>query len=303
MDIKEITLRQFLLRETAEHGLDNDLMLLLEDIATSCRIVSHQVRSGAFTQSFGLVDNTNVQGEDQKKLDVIANEVFVNHCTNCGRVAALVSEEIDDVIWVKKQPRKGDYIVYFDPLDGSSNLDINMSVGSIFSVIELDEDIDAPDESTVLRPGSEQICAGYAIYGSSTTFVVTCGHGVNGFTHQVGTGEFRLTHPDLRVPDETSEIAINASRYHHWDDPIRNYYDDCIAVLAARAADTSICAGLRPWSRKCIAFWFEVGYFFTPSTTTTVIWVEDCACFMRSAQWGSSWNRQGAEPPLAGSAS
>lgn len=229
MTERQMTFRQFLLRDYRTHGLEKDLVFLLEDVATACRIISNHVRSGAFSNNLGTTENTNVQGETQKQLDVIANEEFVRHCSNCSRVAALVSEEVDEVYWLKDEPQAGDYLVYFDPLDGSSNLDVNLSVGSIFSIVEIQQPIDAKDDASVLRSGNEQICAGYAIYGPSTALVVTTGNGVNGFTHQQGTGEFRLTYPDMAVPAETSEFAINASRYQLWDAPIRRYFDECIA--------------------------------------------------------------------------
>ena len=229
MTAQQITFREFLLSERSQHRLDKDLIFLLEDIATSCRVISHQIRGGAFAGRLGAPDATNVQGETQKKLDVIANEVFVRHCSNCHRVAALVSEEVDEVYWLKDRPQAGDYLVYFDPLDGSSNLDVNLSVGSIFSISQLPTAIDATDDRSVLRAGTEQISAGYSVYGPSTALVVTTGNGVNGFTHQQGTGEFRLTYPDMVIPESTGEFAINASRYRHWDAPVRRYYDECIA--------------------------------------------------------------------------
>ncbi len=226
---KQLTLRQFLLLDHRQHALDKDLIFLLEDIATSCRIISNHVRSGAFVGNLGSAGSTNIQGETQKQMDVLANEEFVRHCSNCGRVAALVSEEVDEVYWLKANPEPGDYLVYFDPLDGSSNLELNLSVGSIFSVVQIAHAIDASDDKSVLRAGHEQVCAGYSVYGPSTSLVVTTGNGVNGFTHQQGTGEFRLTHPDMRIPEETSEFAINASRYKLWDAPIQRYFDECIA--------------------------------------------------------------------------
>ncbi|MFT7059293.1 MAG: fructose-1,6-bisphosphatase I [Pseudorhodobacter sp.] len=224
-----LTLRQFLLNDYRSNGVSKDLIFLLEDIATACRTISHQVRSGAFSGTLGSADATNVQGETQKKLDVIANEQFMRHCANCSRVAALVSEEVDDVHWLKEKPKAGDYIVYFDPLDGSSNLDVNLSVGSIFSVVELKHPIEELTNAAVLRPGSEQICAGYALYGPSTSLVVTTGNGVNGFTHLAGTGEFLLTFPDLKIPASTQEFAINASRFSMWEAPVRRYFEECIA--------------------------------------------------------------------------
>lgn len=228
MTPQQITFREFLLQSHRSHGLEKDLIFLLEDIATSCRIISHQIRGGAFAGRLGAMQSTNVQGETQKKLDVIANDIFVRHCSNCNRVAALVSEEVDEVYWLKDAPKAGDFLVYFDPLDGSSNLDVNLSVGSIFSISQLPTAISATDDRSVLRAGSEQICAGYSVYGPSTALVVTTGNGVNGFTHQQGTGEFRLTFPDLKIPEATSEFAINASRYKMWEAPVRRYFDECI---------------------------------------------------------------------------
>ncbi|MEP3046140.1 MAG: class 1 fructose-bisphosphatase [Roseibium sp.] len=229
MQEEQITLREFLLHQQKEHGLDLDLFMLLEDIATSCRIVSHLVRNGAFADTLGSAGSTNIQGETQQKLDVLANDVFIRHCSSGSRVAALVSEEAEEVYWLKPEPEADDYLVYFDPLDGSSNIPLNMCVGSIFSIIRLNDTVDASSDLSVLRPGSEQVCAGYAIYGPATSFVLTIGHGVSGFTHQRGTGEFRLTHPDLTISEESSEFALNASRYGFWDPPFQRYYDECLA--------------------------------------------------------------------------
>ncbi len=224
----QITLRQFLLATHRGEDLDKDLIFLLEDIASSCRIISHLVRNGPFAGNLGAAGSTNVQGEEQKELDVLANEVFVRHCSNCKAVAALVSEEVEEVYWLKDKPAAGDYLVYFDPLDGSSNLPLNMTVGSIFSIARLTAAIDAGDDASVLRPGVEQICAGYSLYGPSTGLVLTTGNGVNGFTHQRGTGEFRLTSQNMTITEDTGEFAINASRYQLWDAPIRRYYDECL---------------------------------------------------------------------------
>jgi fructose-1,6-bisphosphatase I len=239
MSNTHMTLRQFLLNDYRTEGLEKDLVFLLEDIATACRIISNHVRDGAFQETLGVAGSTNIQGEDQKQLDVIANDEFVEHCSNCSRVAALVSEEVDEVYWLKDKPVAGDYIVYFDPLDGSSNLGVNLSVGSIFSIVQIKDAIDASDDASVLIKGAEQICAGYAIYGPSSALVITTGHGVNGFTHQQGTGEFRLTYPDMTIPATTKEFAINASRYRLWDAPIRAYFDECIAGAEGSRGENS----------------------------------------------------------------
>lgn len=224
-----LTFRQFMLREHRRVGTPKDLIFLLEDIATACRTISHKIRGGAFAGTLGATDDTNVQGETQKELDVIANDEFMLHCANTSRCAALVSEELDNVVWLKKEAKKGDYIVYFDPLDGSSNLELNISVGSIFSIVELQEDLTDLTDEAVLIAGTEQICAGYSLYGPSTSLVITTGHGVNGFTHLTGSGEFLLTFPDMVVPASTQEYAINASRQNYWDAPTKRYVDECLA--------------------------------------------------------------------------
>jgi len=228
MTIDRLTLRKFLLQEEEKHGLGQDMMLLIEDIGTSFRIIAHQIRNGPFLDILGAAETENVQGETQKQLDVIASDIFLSHLSNCSRVAALVSEEIDDVIWLKDRPKKGDYLVYFDPLDGSSNLNVNLSVGSIFSVVELDDDIEELSNDVVLIEGARQICAGYALYGPSTSLILSTGNGVNGFTQKIGSGEFLLTFPDMRLPEETNEFAINASRFGSWEAPIRRYIEECI---------------------------------------------------------------------------
>lgn len=222
------TFRQFMLREYREHGTEKDLIFLMEDIATACRTISHRIRSGAFAGTLGATEDTNVQGETQKQLDVIANDEFMLHCKNCSRVVALVSEELDDVVWLKDEGKPGDYVIYFDPLDGSSNLDVNISVGTIFSIVELNEAIPAKKADEVLIAGTEQIAAGYALYGPSTSLVVTTGKGVNGFTHLNGTGEFLLTFPDMKVPESTKEFAINASRQRFWEAPVQRYVEECL---------------------------------------------------------------------------
>lgn len=214
------TLRSYL----SKTALDPNLVYLLEDVAGACRVISNLVRNGAFEGNLGSADQTNVQGETQKTLDIMANDAFEDICANSPSLAALVSEEVDEVTWLK-EPVAGDFLLYFDPLDGSSNVDVNLSVGSIFSIMQAEADGDR----NVLHNGRKQICAGYAIYGSSTMFVLTLGAGVVGFTYHESTGDFRLTHPAMTVPPETSEYAINTSRHRHWYAPVRRYIDECVA--------------------------------------------------------------------------
>ena len=206
---------------------DAALLLLIEDVAAACRMIADRVRHGAFAGVLGAAETENVQGETQKELDVISDEIFQQLVGGNPMLAALVSEEVDEVNWRKQAPKAGDYVVYYDPLDGSSNLDVNLSVGTIFSIVQLETDI-APEASAVQIKGTKQIAAGYAIYGPSTGMVISVGQGVDGFTHHPGSGEFLLTQPQMTIPPETQEFAINASRYDLWEAPVRRYIDDCL---------------------------------------------------------------------------
>jgi fructose-1,6-bisphosphatase I len=224
-----LSLQDFLRDDASSGGVADDLISVLDDIANACRDIADHVRKGAFSDNLGATEDTNVQGETQKQLDVIANDEFVAHCSKNPRIAALVSEEVDEIYWIKDTPEANDFIVYFDPLDGSSNLDVNLSVGSIFSIVRADTALDPSDDTAVRRKGVEQICAGYAIYGPSTSFVITTLNGVNGFTHDLASDAFYLTFPNMTVPPQTGEFAINASRYQKWEAPVQKYFDDCIA--------------------------------------------------------------------------
>lgn len=217
------TLRRSLTLQAGAARLDPNLIFLIEDVAAACRVVGNHIRNAAFEGMLGLAGASNVQGEDQKKLDVVADREFARICANSPRLAALVSEEVDEVTWLK-EPEAGDYLLYYDPLDGSSNIDVNLSVGSIFAICQ----VEADGARDVLKHGRQQICAGYAIYGPTTMLVLTTGQGVDGFSCENGTGDFRLTHPGMTIPATTSEFAINASRYHHWEPAVRRYVDECL---------------------------------------------------------------------------
>jgi fructose-1,6-bisphosphatase I len=219
---------QTTLRQHLQVGqTDTDLMILMEDIATACRMIADRVRHGAFAGILGAAETENVQGETQKELDVISDEIFQEIVGANPHVAALVSEEVEEVDWRKQAPQAGDFVVYYDPLDGSSNLDVNLSVGTIFSIVRLGAAVTAEAEAVQIK-GTEQIAAGYAIYGPSTGLVITTGQGVDGFTHHPGSGEFLRTAPAMTIPPQTQEFAINASRYDLWDAPVRCYIDDCL---------------------------------------------------------------------------
>jgi len=219
----QTTLRQHLQSQQT----DTDLMILMEDVATACRMIADRVRHGAFAGVLGAAETENVQGETQKELDVISDEVFQEIVGANPSVAALVSEEVDKVNWRKKAPQAGEFVVYYDPLDGSSNLDVNLSVGTIFSIVRLENAIEQSAEAVQIK-GTAQIAAGYAIYGPSTGLVITVGQGVDGFTHHPGSGEFLLTSGAMSIPPQTQEFAINTSRYDLWDAPVRGYIDDCL---------------------------------------------------------------------------
>jgi fructose-1,6-bisphosphatase I len=175
----------------------------------------------------GSLGSENVQGEVQKALDVITNDIFVESNQRSGYVAGMASEEIDDVIEIAEKHRQnGQYLLLFDPLDGSSNVNVNISVGTIFSILESENS--TPTLADFLQPGATQVCAGYALYGTSTMLVLTVGNGVNGFTLDQESGEFYLTHPNLQIAAETQEFAINMSNYRFWQEPVQRYIDECL---------------------------------------------------------------------------
>ena len=175
----------------------------------------------------GSAESENVQGEVQKKLDVITNDIMVNALNWTGHLAGMASEEVDDIIAIPAQYPKGKYLALFDPLDGSSNIDVNLTVGTIFSILRCREGVD-PVVEDFLRKGSEQVCAGFVLYGPSTMMVLTTGHGVNGFTLDQDIGEFILTHPSMKIPEETSEFAINMSNQRFWEPPVKRYIEECL---------------------------------------------------------------------------
>ncbi|TMV12981.1 class 1 fructose-bisphosphatase [Arenibacterium halophilum] len=223
-----LTLDQHLLHAARETGLDTDLVILLNSIATACKAISASLRDGALAGVLGSHGSQNVQGETQKKLDVIANDIFLEHCAHSGVLACMVSEELDEVQEIPARFARGRYVLFFDPLDGSSNIDVNVSVGSIFSILRLEDVPETTDYATVLRAGVEQVAAGYALYGPSTMLMLSTGDGVRGFTLDTGLGEFRLTHDDIAIPAAAGEFAINASRAQWWEPPVRRYVEECV---------------------------------------------------------------------------
>jgi fructose-1,6-bisphosphatase I len=206
-----------------------DFTALLNDVATACKTISSYVRKGALVGVLGTAGTDNVQGEVQKKLDVISNDVVIRSNEWTGRLAAMASEEMDDIYPIPDRYPRGKYLMLFDPLDGSSNIDVNISVGTIFSILMAPNGTAKPVLKDFLQPGTKQVCAGYALYGPATMLVLTTGNGVNGFTLDNDVGEFILTHPKMMVPADTKEFAINSSNSRFWEKPIKRYIDECLA--------------------------------------------------------------------------
>jgi len=225
---KTSTLTQFLIEERRRFpqasGAFNSLVL---GVALACKALSRRVAYGALNGLHGAVGEINVQGEAQQKLDVLANDTFL-HCLQWGGDArGMLSEEMEEP-WISASP-DGDYLLAFDPLDGSSNIDVNVSVGSIFSLLRAPAEVRCATAADFLQPGTQQVAAGYAIYGPTTMFVLTVGRGVFGFTLDPEIGEFLLTHPNMAVPPQTREFAINASNSRFWEQPIRRYVEEALA--------------------------------------------------------------------------
>jgi fructose-1,6-bisphosphatase I len=224
------TITQFIIEEQRHiEGATGDFTSLLNDIVTACKVISNLVNQGELIGVLGSAGSENVQGETQKKLDIITNEVFMKSNEWAGHLAAMASEEMEEIYPIPANYPRGKYLLTFDPLDGSSNTDVNVSVGTIFSILKCPGEGDQPSEKAFLQPGVKQVAAGYALYGPSTMMVLTTGNGVNGFTLDQNIGEFILTHANLTIPEDTQEFAINASNMRHWEAPVKRYVDECLA--------------------------------------------------------------------------
>ncbi len=221
---------QFIIEEQRKlQNASGDFTSLLNDVFTACKVISNLVNQGDLAGVLGAAGSENVQGEEQKKMDIITNDVFLQTNEWAGHLAAMASEEMDDIYHIPDGNPRGKYLMTFDPLDGSSNMDVNVSVGTIFSILRFNGDIENPTAEDFLQAGTEQVCAGYALYGPSTMLVLTTGNGVNGFTLDMNIGEFVLTHPNMSIPADTREFAINASNQRHWEAPVKRYVEECMA--------------------------------------------------------------------------
>jgi fructose-1,6-bisphosphatase I len=232
--MRRVTLSQFLVSRQRDKNLINaDLRLLIETIARACKAISTRVNKGALADGLGLTGTKNIQGEAQKTLDVLSNEILLEANEWGGNLAALASEEMDEPRPTPTHYPRGEYLLLFDPLDGSSNIDVNISVGTIFSVLRCPKNADGSfcdaSERAFLQPGRKQVAAGFAVYGPTTVFVLTVGDGVYGFTLDRETYTFVQTHPEVRIPEDTQEFAINTSNARRWEPPVKRYIDECLA--------------------------------------------------------------------------
>lgn len=224
-----ISLSRYLVEQQREKGhIPPELRLLLEVVARACKSISHAVNKGALGGVLGSAGSENVQGEVQKKLDLIANEVLIEANEWGGHLAAMASEEMESIYLVPNRYPQGEYLLLFDPLDGSSNIDVNVSIGTIFSVLKKPEGGSGISEADFLQKGSAQVAAGYCVYGPQTTLVLTVGDGVSMFTLDREQGSFILTQENVQIPLDTKEFAINMSNMRHWDTPVKRYIDECL---------------------------------------------------------------------------
>ena len=227
---KRISLTRYLVEKQRMDGhIPSQLRLLLEVVARACKSISHAVNKGALGGVLGSAGSANVQGEVQKKLDIIANEVLIEANEWGGHLAAMASEEMEGIYVVPNRYPQGEYLLMFDPLDGSSNIDVNVSIGTIFSVLKKPEGHPGVHDNDFLQPGTCQVAAGYCIYGPQTTLVLTVGDGVAMFTLDREQGSFVLIRENVRIPEDTKEFAINMSNMRHWDEPVKRYIDECLA--------------------------------------------------------------------------
>jgi fructose-1,6-bisphosphatase I len=226
---QNISLTRYLVeQQRIDDKIPAQLRLLLEVVARACKSISQAVNKGALGGVLGSAESENVQGEIQKKLDIIANEVLIEANEWGGHLAAMASEEMDTIHLVPNRYPQGEYLLLFDPLDGSSNIDVNVSIGTIFSVLKKPEGQVGVQESDFLQAGNKQVAAGYCIYGPQTTLVLTVGDGVAMFTLDREQGSFILTQENLTIPADTKEFAINMSNKRHWAPPVTRYIDECL---------------------------------------------------------------------------
>jgi fructose-1,6-bisphosphatase I len=227
--MRRTTLTQFLVeQQRSARAIKPELRLLIEVVARACKAIAVNVGKGALAGMHGSAGTENVQGEVQKKLDVISNEILMEANEWGGHLAGMASEEMETIHEIPNRYPRGEYLLLFDPLDGSSNIDVNVSIGTIFSVLKTHDELGHVNEESFLLPGTSQVAAGYAVYGPTTLFVLTVGTGVHCFTLDREMGSWVLTQSNMKIPADTQEFAINMSNMRHWEPPVRKYIDELL---------------------------------------------------------------------------
>ncbi|MFX0578116.1 class 1 fructose-bisphosphatase [Nocardia nepalensis] len=261
------TLTRYTIEEEHRHpGSSGEFSALVNVVATATKIIANQVTRGAIVGSLGASEPDNMPPTVHRKLDAIANDIMVAETQWTGHLSALLSEQMTDVHPVPDVHRRGKYLLAFDPLDGSSNIDVNLPVGTIFSVLRA-PDGGPPSADDFLQPGVRQVCAGFTLYGPATMLVLTTGSGVDGFTLDREIGAFVLTHPRMRIPEDTSGFAINAANERFWERPVRRYVHECLdGVDGPRGRDFNM-----RWVASLVADTFHIltrgGVYLYPHDT------------------------------------
>ncbi|MCU6435760.1 class 1 fructose-bisphosphatase [Undibacterium sp. Jales W-56] len=237
--MKRVSLTQYLVEEQRlNNSIPAELRLLIEVVARACKTISHAVGKGALGEVLGTASTENIQGEVQKKLDILSNEILLEANEWGGHLAAMASEEMESIHPIPNRYPMGEYMLLFDPLDGSSNIDVNVSIGTIFSVLKAPDGMATPTEKDFMQAGNKQVAAGYAVYGPQTVLVLTTGNGVNCFTLDREMGSWVLTQRNMQIPPDTKEYAINASNARHWQPPVTRYVNEMQAgVTGPRGKD------------------------------------------------------------------
>jgi fructose-1,6-bisphosphatase I len=216
-----VTIERYIIEQERLHPeATGELSGILYDLALAAKMIAMKVRSAGLADIIGSAESENIQGEVQQKLDVLSNDIIVKALDHGGRLCAMASEEEPDIIQIPDKFKCGKYCLMFDPLDGSSNIDVNVPVGTIFSVVQKVTPGRAGELADFLQPGNRQVAAGYVIYGSSTMLVYTTGQGAHGFTLDPALGEFLLSHPDIRIPDRARYLSVNDSYETTWTEDV-----------------------------------------------------------------------------------
>lgn len=225
-----MTLKQSLKQQQkAGHQIADSLIELIVETTVACKEIAAKIDRASLEGALGVAGTENVQGEEQKKLDIITNDVMFDHLKTVGLLAGMGSEEMDDPMDIPTEFDRGDYLIFFDPLDGSSNIDVNISVGTIFSIVKNPKGTDKPALEDYLQNGTQQLAGGFVVYGPATTLVMTTGNGVQMYTLDKSVGEWVMVKDQVTIPEDTKEFAINMSNQRYWEPAMKSYIDDCIA--------------------------------------------------------------------------